>query len=174
MSQCFHPFSLFPRENRLRTNTKEPTLNEVVDVVKAARSTSAPGPSGVPYVVYKRCSKGRGFLKGLWRIRKVVWRRGKVAQHWRFAAGILRRRAHQPSSILGSFHSSIERRWQDILFYCCPAHERVPPVSSQRPPPPVKGNIQRSRPSPLLRLGRSSSNSGVKQGGYWQQLWTGS
>ncbi|KAI4879743.1 hypothetical protein NFI96_004950, partial [Prochilodus magdalenae] len=66
-------------------NNKEPNLKEVEAVIKAARSSSAPGPSGVPYVVYKRCPR---LLQRLWKIIKVIWRRGKVAQQWRHAEGV--------------------------------------------------------------------------------------
>lgn len=74
-----------PPEPTSAFNTKEPTLKEVEEVIKAARTSSAPGPSGVPYVVYKRCPK---LLKRLWTILKVIWRRGKVAQQWRHAEGV--------------------------------------------------------------------------------------
>ncbi|XP_049336392.1 uncharacterized protein LOC125802421 [Astyanax mexicanus] len=66
-------------------NLKEPSLKEVEEVVKAARSASAPGPSGTPYLVYKRCP---GLLRHLWKILKVIWRRGKVADQWRHAEGV--------------------------------------------------------------------------------------
>ncbi|TWW68228.1 hypothetical protein D4764_19G0000260 [Takifugu flavidus] len=36
-------------------NTTEPTLKEVKEAVMAARSSSSPGPSGVPYRVYRQC-----------------------------------------------------------------------------------------------------------------------
>lgn len=36
---------------------KEPSLREVQDVIKAARSAAAPGPRGVPYSAYKRCPR---------------------------------------------------------------------------------------------------------------------
>lgn len=36
-------------------DTREPLLKEVQEVVKKARASSAPGPSGVPYKVYKNC-----------------------------------------------------------------------------------------------------------------------
>lgn len=36
-------------------DTREPLLKEVQEVVRKARSSSAPGPSGVPYKVYKNC-----------------------------------------------------------------------------------------------------------------------
>uniref|UniRef100_A0A3B1JAJ2 Reverse transcriptase domain-containing protein n=1 Tax=Astyanax mexicanus TaxID=7994 RepID=A0A3B1JAJ2_ASTMX len=64
---------------------REPLLKEVQDVVKKARSSSAPGPSGVPYKVYKNCPL---LLERLWKILKVIWRRGKVARQWRFAEGV--------------------------------------------------------------------------------------
>ena len=36
-------------------DTRLPTWKEMQEVVRAIRSASAPGPSGVPYIVYKRC-----------------------------------------------------------------------------------------------------------------------
>ena len=64
---------------------REPNWREIQDVVKAARSASAPGPSGVPYTVYKRCP---GILLKLWELTKVIWRRGKIADQWRYAEGV--------------------------------------------------------------------------------------
>ena len=55
---------------------KEPRWKKVQEVVKKARASSAPGPSGVPYKVYKNCPK---LLCRLWNILKVILRRGKVA-----------------------------------------------------------------------------------------------
>ncbi len=48
----------------------EPSLKEVEEVIKAARSASSPGPSGVPYLVYKRCPQ---LLRHLWKALKVIW-----------------------------------------------------------------------------------------------------
>lgn len=59
---------------------REPLLKEIQHVVKKARSSSAPGPSGTSYKVYKHCPR---LLLRLWRIIRVIWRRGKVAQQWR-------------------------------------------------------------------------------------------
>ena len=64
---------------------REPSWREIQDVVNAARSSSAPGPSGVMYCVYKRCP---GLLSKLWKIIKTIWRRGKIAEQWRFAEGV--------------------------------------------------------------------------------------
>ncbi|XP_061571176.1 uncharacterized protein LOC133424524 [Cololabis saira] len=65
--------------------TSEPTWKEVQEVVTAARARSAPGPSGVPYKVYKRCPE---LLRILWKILRVIWRRGTVSDQWRQAEGV--------------------------------------------------------------------------------------
>ena len=48
-----------------------PTWKEFNDRIQKARNKSAPGPNGVPYLVYKKCpGLARllfGYLKGLWR-----------------------------------------------------------------------------------------------------------
>lgn len=49
------------------------------------RESSAPVPSGVPYNVYKNCTK---LLHRLWRVLKVTWRRGKDADTWRYTEGL--------------------------------------------------------------------------------------
>ncbi|KAL3976498.1 mitochondrial import inner membrane translocase subunit TIM8 [Sarotherodon galilaeus] len=70
----------------------EPSLKEVCEVIKAARSASSPGPSGVPYLVYKRCPE---LLRHLWKILKSTIKiivcgspRGRVADQWRYAEGV--------------------------------------------------------------------------------------
>lgn len=54
-------------------------------MVKAAHSASAPGPGGVPYIIYKRCPQLR---RHLWKILKVIWRRGRIVDQWRYADGV--------------------------------------------------------------------------------------
>jgi len=71
----------------LEFDEKEPNWKDVV--VKKARASSALGPSGVPYKVYKNCP---WLLHRLWRILKVIWRRGKVVHQWRYAEGVWSRR----------------------------------------------------------------------------------
>ncbi|XP_052268605.1 uncharacterized protein LOC127869985 [Dreissena polymorpha] len=66
-------------------DSKEPTLAEVKDVVKKARAGSAPGPNGIPYKVYKMCPR---LLRRLWRLIKVVWRKGQVPECWQKAEGL--------------------------------------------------------------------------------------
>ena len=47
----------------------EQSFGEVKDVVKKARTASAPGPNAIPYKVYKMCPL---LLRRLWRLSKVV------------------------------------------------------------------------------------------------------
>ena len=55
-------------------DTRLPTWKEMQEVVRATRSASAPGPSGVPYIVYKRC---KGVLQILWKILRVTMEKKK-------------------------------------------------------------------------------------------------
>lgn len=50
-------------------NSMEPRCREIQEVIKASKASSAPGPSRVPYKVYKRCPK---FLHQLWKIGRVI------------------------------------------------------------------------------------------------------
>lgn len=63
-------------------NTKDPSWKEIQFVIKAVRTSSALGPNDVPYLVHKRCPK---LTHRLWKILRAFWRKGKVAQQWRFA-----------------------------------------------------------------------------------------
>jgi hypothetical protein len=66
-------------------DSSEPTLREVQEVVKKARSGSAPGPNGIPYKVYKMCPR---LVRRLWILLKTVWKKGKVPDCWKQAEGI--------------------------------------------------------------------------------------
>ena len=74
-----------PPEPAEAFDQREPLLKEVQEVVRKARSRSAPGPSGTSYKVYKHCPK---LLHRLWKILRLIWRRGRTAQQWRFAEGV--------------------------------------------------------------------------------------
>ena len=74
-----------PEPPSFEFNDKPPTWKEIQEVVKAARTTAAPGPNGVPYTVYKRCP---GILKLLWKVLRTIWRRGRVVDQWRQAKGV--------------------------------------------------------------------------------------
>lgn len=83
LGECRHLIN--PPTPTIDFNIKVPSWKEIQTVVKAARTSSAPGPNGVPYLVYKRCPK---LLHRLWKILRVIWRRGKIGQQWRSAEGV--------------------------------------------------------------------------------------
>lgn len=59
-----------------------PKLSEVEEVIRRARSTSAPGPNGIPYKLYKRCPQ---VLKELWKLIRAVWKQQSIPKEWRRA-----------------------------------------------------------------------------------------
>ncbi|KAI8501656.1 hypothetical protein Bbelb_209270 [Branchiostoma belcheri] len=65
-------------------DTSEPTWKEVQDVVRKARAGSAPGPSGIPYKVYKKCPL---LLRRLWRLLRRIWGKGVIPTSWKRAEG---------------------------------------------------------------------------------------
>ncbi|KAI8485155.1 hypothetical protein Bbelb_370800 [Branchiostoma belcheri] len=65
-------------------DTSEPTWKEVQDVVRKARAGSAPGPSGIPYNVYKKCPL---LLRRLWRLLRRMWGKGVIPTSWKRAEG---------------------------------------------------------------------------------------
>lgn len=44
----------------------------------------APGPNGIPYKVYKNCPK---LVKRMWKMFRIIWRRGELAESWRRVEG---------------------------------------------------------------------------------------
>ncbi|XP_060938981.1 uncharacterized protein LOC133018922 [Limanda limanda] len=74
-----------PPEPEVQFDMSELQLKEVREVVCKARASSAPGPSGTSYKVYKNCPK---LLLRLWRILRVFWRRGRIPEQWRVAEGV--------------------------------------------------------------------------------------
>ena len=60
----------------VQIDTRLPTWKEMQEV-RATRSASAPGPSGVPYIVYERC---KGILQILRKILRVILRKGKIVE----------------------------------------------------------------------------------------------
>ncbi|KAJ8382915.1 hypothetical protein SKAU_G00036930 [Synaphobranchus kaupii] len=99
-----------PPEPTVDFNLKEPCLSEVEEVVRRARSSSAPGPSGVPYKVYNNCQK---LLHWLWRALQVIWRRGEIAQSWRYAEGVYIPKEERSENI-DQFHIISEERSENI------------------------------------------------------------
>jgi len=64
-----------------KLDAREPTWKEVQEVVRKARSASAPGPNTIPY---KKCPK---LLRHLWNLMKVIWRKGKIPSYWQRTDG---------------------------------------------------------------------------------------
>lgn len=56
-------------------HTTEPSWKEVKEVVKKTRTASAPGPSGLPYKIYKKCLL---VLRRLWKLFWKIWAKGSV------------------------------------------------------------------------------------------------
>ena len=73
----------FP-EPRVPFEMKEPTLQEMKEMVKRTRTKSAPGPNGIPYKLYKYCP---GVTRMLWRYCTGIWKCNKVPRSWREAEG---------------------------------------------------------------------------------------
>ncbi|RXN07781.1 hypothetical protein ROHU_027499 [Labeo rohita] len=65
-------------------NISEPSWKEIQEVVKKARSGSAPGPSGIPYKVYKKCPM---LLRRLWKLFQRIWKKGNIPSCWKKAEG---------------------------------------------------------------------------------------
>ena len=103
-----------------------PSLEEVRRVIGKARNRSAPGPNGVPYLLYKRCPKVLYLLHSL--IEKA-WQSDKVDDEWKVAEGVYipkERDSHslskfRPISLLNVegkvFFPSLRR---GSLNMCCP------------------------------------------------------
>ena len=63
-----------------------PAWKEVESLVYIARSTSAPGPNGGPYKVYKNAPD---VLRFLWRLMRIVWKEKIKPKVWSRAGGVL-------------------------------------------------------------------------------------
>ena len=53
--------------------------------LRKTRSKSAPGPNGVPYLVYKRCP---GIARQLFSYMKGMWKNNTISKSWQMAEGI--------------------------------------------------------------------------------------
>ena len=61
-------------------------MNAYKDKLKKTRSKSAPGPNGVPYLVYKRCPE---IAKILFNYLRGLWVRNQISESWKEAEGVL-------------------------------------------------------------------------------------
>ncbi|GFR76622.1 reverse transcriptase [Elysia marginata] len=76
---------IWPAAPGIKFNNKPPNLQEVVAVVNKARAKSAPGPNGVPYLLYKRCPN---VLNRLHKNLRSAWNNIKVSKEWMTAEGV--------------------------------------------------------------------------------------
>ena len=70
--------------SRTLVDISEMKFEEVQEVIKKARSGSAPGPSGITYKIYKMCPL---LTRRLWRLLKVMWRKKEIPSAWLLAEG---------------------------------------------------------------------------------------
>ena len=77
---------MIPETVQVQFNMKEPTLVQLTEIVRKARSKSAPGYSRTSYKVYKKCPL---LLDRLYKLIKVVWRQQKIPECWQYAEGCL-------------------------------------------------------------------------------------
>ena len=66
-------------------NDKVPSFNEFFKKLRKTRSKSAPGPNGVPYLLYKRCPR---VAKQLWGYMRELWNKNTISDMWREAEGV--------------------------------------------------------------------------------------
>ena len=66
-------------------NDKAPSFNEFFKKLRKTRSKSAPGPNGVPYLLYKRCPR---VAKQLWGYLRELWNKNTISDMWREAEGV--------------------------------------------------------------------------------------
>ncbi|KAG1932793.1 hypothetical protein F2P79_020826 [Pimephales promelas] len=74
-----------PAKPTAEFNIMPPKLNKVRQVVKKARSSSAPGPNGVPYKLYKNCPK---VLELLWHLMRTAWKKQIIPSEWQRAVAV--------------------------------------------------------------------------------------
>ena len=72
-------------ERDVEFDDNPPAYKEFAKKLRKTRSKSAPGPNGVPYVVYKRCP---GVAKLLWNYLRLLWKRNVLSDAWREAEGV--------------------------------------------------------------------------------------
>ena len=72
-------------EALISKNNISPPWGEFSNRLRKTRSKSAPGPNGVPYLVYKRCP---GLARQCFSYMKGMWKKNVMSESWRRAEGI--------------------------------------------------------------------------------------
>ena len=73
------------KEPFVEFNDSPPSWGEFNKQLRKTRSKSAPGPNGVPYIVYKRCP---GLARLLFLYLRGMWKNKVISKSWRKAEGI--------------------------------------------------------------------------------------
>ena len=73
------------KEPLVEFNDSLPSWGEFNKHLRKTRSKSAPGPNGVPYIVYKRCP---GLARLLFLYLRGIWKKKGISKSWRKAEGI--------------------------------------------------------------------------------------
>ena len=73
------------KEPFVEFNDSPPSWGEFNKQLRKTRSKSAPGPNGVPYIVYKRCP---GLARLLFSYMRGMWKNKAISKSWRKAEGI--------------------------------------------------------------------------------------
>ncbi|GFO29352.1 reverse transcriptase [Plakobranchus ocellatus] len=76
---------VWPAAPGIKFDSKPPSLQKVIAVVNKARAKSAPGPNGVPYLLYKRCPN---VIKKLHKILRSAWKKIKISKEWMTTEGV--------------------------------------------------------------------------------------
>lgn len=97
-----------------------PRWREVVEMVRRTKASSAPGPHGAPYQVYKSAPD---ILKILWRYMKV-WEKQSIPRAW-YRTGCVFIPKEKESSDLSQFQMisllNVEGKIFICRFWCCNA-----------------------------------------------------
>ena len=72
-------------EPSVEFNNSPPSRVEFNKRLRKTRSKSTPGPNGVPYLVYKRCT---GLASQLFYYTRGMWKKNVISESWRKAEGI--------------------------------------------------------------------------------------
>ncbi len=71
-----------PSEPSVLFDVSPPKFSEVRQVIQRVRSASAPGPTGIPYKLYKSCP---GVLKLPWTLMRITWTKQTIPSEWQRA-----------------------------------------------------------------------------------------
>ena len=75
-----------PKPPKILCNLKFPSLKEVKEIIWKKPNNATPGPSGVPYIIYKKCPQVTGLL---YKLLKEIWINRKIPLSWRLGETIL-------------------------------------------------------------------------------------